>query len=337
MPVRSKTRTYKIVNIVFFGLATAAIFGRFAAHVIVGRMQWLNDGNMGVVLALNSVLFATTYKMAFDGLGQDIWKVPFEHITSMLQFFWICEMVYFNLIGFIKIAFLLFFLQIFPDKRFRATIWGVIVLNIASMIAFTFGVAFICTPVSFMWTSLDGKHQGHCGNNNALAFSHAGVSIVLDLVTLALPIGQIWNLQLKTKKKIGVLLMFSVGAFVTVVSILRLRALVSFARTENITWDYLEAALWSVIEVNVGIICACMPSIRLGLVHLFPTILGSTNQSISKTPLGGRVKGASSRPDAIAVQTNLRVSHARKPHDSDQGSFVQLVEINGYEDSTKTN
>jgi hypothetical protein len=29
---------------------------------------------------------------------------------------------------------------------------------------------------------------------------------------LALPIGQIWNLQLKTKKKIGVLLMFSVGA-----------------------------------------------------------------------------------------------------------------------------
>jgi hypothetical protein len=63
-----------------------------------------------------------------------------------------------------------------------------------------------------MWTSLDGKHQGHCRNNNALAFSHAGVSIVLDLVTLALPIGQIWNLQLKTKKKIGVLLMFSVGA-----------------------------------------------------------------------------------------------------------------------------
>ncbi|CAN9285359.1 unnamed protein product [Alternaria alternata] len=255
----------------------------------------------------------------------------------MLHFFWICEMVYFNLIGFIKTAFLLFFLQIFPDKRFRATIWGAIILNIASMIAFTFAVAFICTPVSFMWTSLDGKHRGHCGNNNALAFSHAGVSIVLDLVTLALPIGQIWNLQLKTKKKIGVLLMFSVGAFVTVVSILRLRALVSFARTENITWDYLEAALWSVIEVNVGIICACMPSIRLGLVHLFPTILGSTNQSISKTPLGGRVKGASSRPDVIAVQTNLRVSHTRKPHDSDQGSFVQLVEINGYEGSTKTN
>lgn len=50
MPVRSKTRVYKIVDIVFFGLATVAIFGRFAAHITVGRMQWLNDGNMGLVL-----------------------------------------------------------------------------------------------------------------------------------------------------------------------------------------------------------------------------------------------------------------------------------------------
>jgi hypothetical protein len=63
-----------------------------------------------------------------------------------------------------------------------------------------------------MWTGLDGKHKGHCGNNNALAFSHAGVSILFDLAILALPVAQIWGLQLKTKKKIGVLLMFSVGA-----------------------------------------------------------------------------------------------------------------------------
>ncbi|KAG9188993.1 hypothetical protein G6011_05861 [Alternaria panax] len=288
MPVRSKTRMYKTVNVVFFVLATVAISGRYAAHIIVGRMQWLNDGNMGVVLVLNSVLFATTYKMAFDGLGQDMWKVPFEQITTMLHFFWISEIVYFNLVGFIKIAFLLFFLQIFPQKRFRATIWGFVILNIASVIAFSFAIAFICSPVSFMWKRLDGKHEGHCGNNNALVFSHAGFSIILDLVTLALPVAQIWKLQLKTKKKIGVLSMFSVGAFVTVVSILRLRSLVSFARTKNLTWDYLEAALWSIIEVNVGIICACMPSIRLGLVQLFPTLLGSTNQSVSKPQYGGR-------------------------------------------------
>ena len=94
--------------------------------------------------------------------------------------------------------------------------------------------------------------------------------------------------------------------------------------------DYLEAALWSVIEVNVGIICACLPSIRLGLVHLFPTLLGSTNRSIPKPSLGGRGEGTILKSNTIAVQTNFRVSHARKPQDSDQGSFVQLVDIDRY-------
>lgn len=79
-----------------------------------------------------------------------------------------------------------------------------------------------------------------------------------------------------------------------------------------------------------------MPSIRLGLVHLFPTFLGSTNQSISE-PLGSRGKGTILRPNTIAVQTDFRVSHARKPQDSDQGSLVQLVDIDAYANSSKTN
>ncbi|KAF1968580.1 hypothetical protein BU23DRAFT_572314 [Bimuria novae-zelandiae CBS 107.79] len=64
-------------------------------------------------------------------------------------------------------------------------------------------------------------------------------------VTLALPITQIWNLHISPKKKLGVLLMFSVGFFATIVSIIRLRALVYFDKTQSITWDFLETSLWS--------------------------------------------------------------------------------------------
>lgn len=34
-------------------------------------------------------------------------------------------------------------------------------------------------------------------------------------------------------------------------------------------------------EVNVGIICACMPAIRLLLVQIFPKVLGSSHRSVS--------------------------------------------------------
>ena len=70
----------------------------------------------------------------------------------------------------------------------------------------------VCRPVSFVWNQWDGEHSGHCGNANALVFSNAGVSIVLDAFTLALPITQIWKLHLGLKKRVGIALMFGVGA-----------------------------------------------------------------------------------------------------------------------------
>jgi hypothetical protein len=123
---------------------------------------------------------------------------------------------------------------------------------------------------------------------------------------------------------------------------LRLRSLVHFANTTDMTWDYLEASLWSVLECQVGIICACMPSIRLGMTRLFPKLLGSSVNSITKETYGNGATGTGTgrnrtgrhsvnafNPNEISVQTTFKVSHGRKPPkaDDDERSFVQLVEI----------
>lgn len=66
---------------------------------------------------------------------------------------------------------------------------------------------------------------------------------------------------------------------VTLVSILRLQSLLHFAKTSNPTWDNLAVSQWSTVEINVGIICTCMPSIRVLLLRLFPKLLGTTQNS----------------------------------------------------------
>ena len=335
-PIRNKWKTYRLIHVVFFVLAVSAIGIRWTAHATIGRVHWIDEANMAVVLALNIAMFAVCLKMSYTGLGQDMWKVPFSDITFTLYFFWISESTYFALIGFIKIQFLLFYLHIFPDKNFRRVVWGVIAFNLTSMIAFVFSSIFLCSPVSFAWTQWDGEHHGTCSNNNSLSYANASISILLDFVALSLPLPQIWRLQLSLRKKIGVLLMFSVGAFVTVVSILRLRSFVHFAKTSNVTWDFTEASLWSIIEWEVGIICVCMPSIRLGLARLFPKTFGSTAQSTSKnTHATGPARSGGNTlsvlgTSGIDVQTTFRLSHARKTQtNDDERSFVQLVEIDG--------
>lgn len=69
----------------------------------------------------------------------------------------------------------------------------------------------ICQPMSMSWDQWDHEHKGHCGDINMMAFANAGISIVLDFLMLALPISQVWQLQMGYKKKLGVALMFSVG------------------------------------------------------------------------------------------------------------------------------
>ncbi|KAF2740593.1 hypothetical protein EJ04DRAFT_481726 [Polyplosphaeria fusca] len=333
--IRDKSGSYRNIILAFFILAVVAFAGRYAAQAAVGRFHLLDDVNMAIGFVANAVLVGVCIKMSYLGLGHDIWKVPFKQVTETIMFFWISEFSYMIALGSIKIAFLLFFLQIFPRKEFRKIVWGFIAFHVAFTIASACVAILICLPVSSVWKNWDGEHKGKCIDNNAFVLAHAAFGIVTDLITLSLPVSQILGLQLGTKKKIGVLLMFGVGAFVTVVSILRLRAIMHFAKSQNFLWDNLEASLWSVMECEVGIVCICMPSLRLGLARLFPRFLGSTAQkSASKVTTAGRLDSTMLGGNTISVQTSFQVSRGKKPQTDEQGSFVQLVEIDGDAKST---
>lgn len=55
--------------------------------------------------------------------------------------------------------------------------------------------------------SIDSK----CININILSYASGAISVVLDLIILGLPIPALLGLHMNTRKKIGLVLMFSVG------------------------------------------------------------------------------------------------------------------------------
>lgn len=69
----------------------------------------------------------------------------------------------------------------------------------------------------------------------------------------------------------------NLAASVTVVSIIRLHALIVLGKSANATWDNFPVSLWSTVEINVGIMCTCMPTLRLLLIRLFPALGGGTS------------------------------------------------------------
>lgn len=168
------------------------------------------------------------------GFGKDIWTLPFNNITKiiqvshsiippgtigrirltkglLLQYTWLTEIFYMAAMGFTKITILCLYLKVFPSKPFRTTCFVTIGVCIIFALVFSLGTVFHCWPVSYGWTEWSGETQGYCINFNAFAWAHAIVNIILDLFVIFLPIPQLLRLALGTRRKIHVILMFSVG------------------------------------------------------------------------------------------------------------------------------
>ena len=80
------------------------------------------------------------------------------------------------------------------------------------------------------------------------------------------------------------------------------------AHTDDISWDNPLAAIWSNVEMNVGIVCSCLPTLK-GLVQrffprLFPTV--HTGWSSNRYDMGSSGRSTSKR---------YRVSHSAIDHE----------------------
>ncbi|KAF3043816.1 hypothetical protein E8E12_010536 [Didymella heteroderae] len=212
-----------------------------------------------------------------NGLGRDVWTLSFEQVTAFGKYFYWIEICYFAQLSVLKLAFLFFYKRIFPGRTIQKIILVTILVNILYGIVFVAVAVFQCRPISYYWTTWDGEHTGHCININALVWANAAISIAVDFWMLGIPLSQLIHLKLSWSKKAGVIMMFCLGTFATVVSIIRLQFLITFARTKNPTWDQQNITKWSAIEIAVGVVCSCIPSIRVILVRVLPRTFGSSH------------------------------------------------------------
>jgi hypothetical protein len=122
---------------------------------------------------------------------------------------WMDELSYTIIINLIKISLLCFFLRIFPNRRFRIACSGMIVFLISIAVMWALLLTFQCQPISTNW-NINIPHS-KCHNVQAYAYIGAASSMSEDVIIMILPIPFLIQLQVSMRKKIGVLLIFSLG------------------------------------------------------------------------------------------------------------------------------
>lgn len=212
-PVRDRSAEYVAFNDVFAIITAIFLIQRFA-YKIFDRVSFTADDwscLSTVVIGTISTVINALY-LTKNGLGRDIWTLSYSQITEFGRLFYIQEIVYFSEVGLTKLTLLLFYLRIFSSSTAaRYLLIATIVVNCMSGFAFTLVAVFQCQPIAHFWQRWDGVHRGSCLNINAISWSNATISIVLDLWMIAIPLYQIRTLTLPWKKRVGVVFMFSVG------------------------------------------------------------------------------------------------------------------------------
>ena len=133
-------------------------------------------------------------------------------------------------LGLTIISISLFYLRLFPNVWLRNTVYGVGVLTIAWLVAITVAVVFQCNPIQFFW-----NHEivgGKCIHTNRFYFAAGVTSTVAIIFVLFLPLPIILRLKTTDTKKFGLAASFILGAFVGVVSIIRLVSLFYIKRDD---------------------------------------------------------------------------------------------------------
>ncbi|OAX79203.1 hypothetical protein ACJ72_06481 [Emergomyces africanus] len=113
---------------------------------------------------------------------------------------------------------------------------------------------------------------------------NAAANVLTDVLILLVPIPLVWKLQMPTGKKV-LLTPFVAAYSVCVVSFVRIKFMGDLAKAKDVTFILTNIFLWSFVEPCIGIVCACLPTLRPLFQHVTRVVFGTEfGRSISTGP-----------------------------------------------------
>lgn len=253
----------------------------------------------------------------------------------------------------LKTSILVFYLRLSKNTQqvLRISSWVVLgIVNIAGIVLTILNI-FQCRPVQAAFNIYSGQTQ--CIPLLTEFICSAPVNIVTDLAILALPIPVLTGMRLPKRQKYILVFTFSLGVFVTIVDVVRIyylqQAITSvpttvtssdplaiFGDSPEFAWNASLSLMWSAVEVNVGMICACIPTLKPLIIKILPAAIidpnGTQNSNLSTYATGSEKDNGRGPQDASEPPMSPRsprdVMATRPPAQADaSGEHVDVLEF----------
>ncbi|KAK5095669.1 hypothetical protein LTS08_008063 [Lithohypha guttulata] len=311
------------VTVAMCVLATVFVAARFFTRIYIVRSVKKDDWWI-----LAAWLCALAFSIAIcigvsDGLGVHWDDIQSGTRDDFRRAQYAYSILYNPCLMLTKTSIIVFYLSVMSkdaDPIFKWCDWITLaVVNIAGL-ALTCLNIFQCRPIpaGYLYPT---PEDASCTDIVTLYLSSAPVNIITDLALLLLPMPILTGLRLPRKQKIILICTFSAGIFVVVVDIVRIAYLQNasldrfttidtgggtqrIVETSDFSWDASLSFMWSAIEVNIGIICACVPSLKALFLKFAPSFIKDNDSGIDS---GGSMDGFDKQEPLSTMNTNANV------------------------------
>ncbi|CDM34842.1 hypothetical protein DTO013E5_3250 [Penicillium roqueforti] len=251
----------------------------FARLYVLGQMG-VDDYLIICACALSWAFIAVVIIAVKHGLGKHFADVDQTKIVDYSFAVWLSSMFYLATLGFVKTSVLWFYTRL-GDRYLTRLSWVMMGVIAAQAISFVLVAAFQCRPISMAWT---GTGTGKCVNINIFYLCNAALNIVTDLMTYTLPVKVIFHLQMPQKQKFVLAFILCLGLFACISSIIRITYIPAMLSSKDSTYVISGSMYWSVIETNVGIFAASIPSFKAIASHFVPRFIGEYSSGNKYNP-----------------------------------------------------
>ncbi|GLA55347.1 hypothetical protein AnigIFM63604_001995 [Aspergillus niger] len=238
-----------------------------------------------------------------------------DRVVNALKIVLASEFIWAIATTLVKFSILSLYLEIFRGKLFRASCYTIGALSLALAAAMFLIAGLLCQPIEKNWDPL--MTTGHCGDSVKMDVATATINMILDLFIVILPLPSLWKLQMSWTRKAMLSGIFSLGLVICAMNLTRIVFAVTLDMTDA-THAIARIGLFSILEVNVGMICASLPT-------LGPLIFGDHRGGSS----GGRKGTPDPRSSAAIMNTFVRRRAAGLGRsDGGSGRFSEIATLN---------
>ncbi|KAI0376361.1 integral membrane protein [Hypomontagnella monticulosa] len=320
--------------IVFFALTPLFLIIRISSRVKTGSGLGWDDWTILVSWTFAQIVSALLLVACMHGFGQHIYAISTQEQILTLKLYYVAQAFYKLTLNLTKASILLLYLRIFLQRWFRISCYVLLGIILSYMLATTAASVWQCTPIERAW---DKSVEGTCISITGNWYANAGFSIASDIAVLVLPMNPIFKSNLPTKQKWALMIVFTLGIFVTITSILRMQTIDFSSTSSDPTYD-VASSTWTVIEENVAIICACLPMCKGPLNWMFPSIFAPSSRRTSGSYKPSQHSNNSSRTywapirgDSKMLSTRVTSVQGRKPVTSNNSQEYMLDETTSLE------